>query len=162
MHTRSRERRRPKTERKKCLHGLSAAWPHHSHHLTIPLLPHRFQLSLSSPHSSWSSGRLQAGNVSSCTSATAAKGSKQKPSCSHFLLQSIAGSGTPTSTNVQVGRKYKSYLNKQIHSVNATCGQTGSPKASCSSAGTKCISRGYLLRDYSLGEQKPSLLTRQK
>lgn len=31
----------PKTHRKKCLCGLSAAWPHHSHHLTIPLLPHQ-------------------------------------------------------------------------------------------------------------------------
>lgn len=114
------------TERSACV-----AWVLHGP-ITSPSLyfsTNCFQLSLSSPHSSWSSGRLMARNVPSCTSATVAPGRKQNPSCSHLPLQSTAGSGTPASTSVQVGRKYRSYLNKQIHSVNATCGQTGSPKA---------------------------------
>lgn len=106
---------------------IAPSFPSPHHPSTSP--PTVFQLSLSSPHSSWSSEMLMAGNVPSCTSATVATGSKQKPSCSHLPLQSISGSGTPTSTNVQVGRKYRSYLNKQIHSANATCGQTGSSKA---------------------------------
>lgn len=129
MHTCSRESR-PKTHRKKCLHGLSAAWPHHSRHLSIPLLPPKlfpaFTFQSSFILELWEAHGRECVLLHFCYSGYRQQANTQlfpSPSPEHSWLWH------PKIYQCSSREKIQKYLNKQIHSVNATCGQTGPPKA---------------------------------